>query len=389
MIDTLRPRTRSAWVVLLGLLLGLVSAGVVLLDSGEASAGVAVACGDTITSDITLAADLLDCPNNGIIIGADDITLDLNGHTIDGDGELFETCSEGDFCDTGVGNDGHGGVRVINGSVTGFDVGVFIYSAARDRIVNVSSSTNSSFGFVLVESTRIVVRNSSGSDNIPPDGDGLSLFGSDHVRIVGNTFARNGLGMHVSDSSDNVFRGNVIARTQDSLGMLVEGDRNQIRGNVCRRNGICVLIGQGDGNVVARNRVRGGQDGFAVENGSDNLLVENRIVETSGSGIYLGLISPPIGGSGNVLRGNVVIDSGGDAFKVRGKADQSILAQNVARSAGDDGFSIQSPTSKVADNRAINNGDLGIRAANGTIDGGGNVARRNGNRSQCVNVSCS
>ena len=149
-----------------------------------------------------------------------------------------------------------------------------------------------------------------------------------------------------------------------------------------------ILIGRGDGNVVARNRVRGGDDGMAVEKGSDNVLVENRIIGTSDSGIYLGLMSPPIGGSGNVVRGNVVIGSGGDAFKVRGKADHSILAQNVARIAGDDGFSIQSPTARLVDDRAIGNGDLGIRAAIGTIDGGGNVARGNGNPRQCVNVSC-
>lgn len=44
-----------------------------------------VACGDTITQDTTLDGDLIDCPGDGIVIGADNIKLDLNGHTIDGD----------------------------------------------------------------------------------------------------------------------------------------------------------------------------------------------------------------------------------------------------------------------------------------------------------------
>ena len=39
-----------------------------------------VSCGDTITSDTTLDTDLVDCPSNGIVIGADGITLDLDGH---------------------------------------------------------------------------------------------------------------------------------------------------------------------------------------------------------------------------------------------------------------------------------------------------------------------
>ena len=39
-------------------------------------------------------ADLVNCPSNGIVIGADDITLDLNGHTIDGDDALVDPCPE-------------------------------------------------------------------------------------------------------------------------------------------------------------------------------------------------------------------------------------------------------------------------------------------------------
>jgi hypothetical protein len=46
-----------------------------------------VTCGDVITTDTTLDSDLLDCPGHGIVIGAPGITLDLNGHTVDGDGD--------------------------------------------------------------------------------------------------------------------------------------------------------------------------------------------------------------------------------------------------------------------------------------------------------------
>jgi hypothetical protein len=43
-----------------------------------------VRCGDVITQDTTLDSDLLDCPGSGVVIGADGITLDLNGHVVDG-----------------------------------------------------------------------------------------------------------------------------------------------------------------------------------------------------------------------------------------------------------------------------------------------------------------
>src|SRR4029450_12122301 len=66
------------------LVLILVVAGVTGLGAGSALASH-VRCGDTITSDTTLDSNLVNCPNNGIVIGADNVTLDLNGHTIDGD----------------------------------------------------------------------------------------------------------------------------------------------------------------------------------------------------------------------------------------------------------------------------------------------------------------
>jgi hypothetical protein len=48
---------------------------------------VQVSCAETITSDATLDSDLVGCPSNGIVIGADNVTLDLNGHTIAGNGD--------------------------------------------------------------------------------------------------------------------------------------------------------------------------------------------------------------------------------------------------------------------------------------------------------------
>ena len=68
-------------------------------------------------------------------------------------------------------------------------------------MLDVSSSRNQFFGFVIAESADSVVRDSSGSDNPVPDGDGLGVFASRELRILGNSFRRNALGMHVADSS--------------------------------------------------------------------------------------------------------------------------------------------------------------------------------------------
>ncbi|HEX6158730.1 MAG TPA: hypothetical protein VF111_01105, partial [Thermoanaerobaculia bacterium] len=76
-----------------------------------------LSCGDTIMVDTTLDRDLTECRSNGIVIGADGITLDLGGHTISGDGKLVRRCPRRQICDAGIANDGHDGVTVRNGSV--------------------------------------------------------------------------------------------------------------------------------------------------------------------------------------------------------------------------------------------------------------------------------
>jgi hypothetical protein len=44
----------------------------------------AVQCGQTLTHSVKLTKDLVNCRGDGLVIGADGITVDLNGHTVDG-----------------------------------------------------------------------------------------------------------------------------------------------------------------------------------------------------------------------------------------------------------------------------------------------------------------
>jgi hypothetical protein len=55
----------------------------------------------------------------------------------------------------------------------------------------------------------------------------------------------------------------------------------------------------------------------------------------------------------------------------------------------DDSFKVGSPSTKLTKNRAVRNGDLGIDAVSGIIDGGGNRASGNGDARQCLNSGVS
>lgn len=74
-----------------------------------------IGCGEIVLDNVKLETNL-DCRgsgSSGLIIGADDVTLDLNGYTIAGDVTAF----------AGVSAEGHSGIRVRNGAVYGFQVG--------------------------------------------------------------------------------------------------------------------------------------------------------------------------------------------------------------------------------------------------------------------------
>ena len=301
-----------------------------------------LSCGDTVTVDTTLDADLLDCPSNGIVIGADDITLDLNGHTIDGDNTLVDPCPENEFCDVGVANDGHNGVTITGGTVKEFAIGVFLFSARRNILSRLTTLEHVFGGFTLVEVVQTSVLGSTASRNAGPDsGVGITLFESNNNRIVGNAFVDNHeLGIHLILSDNNFVAKNVV-RNNPEDGIILQGDGNKIVRNRLVRNSIGVTIfakpKRAVGNVVARNHVR------------------------------------------RAPRGGIYVDP---------VPERTLLKRNHVFGTGGHGFLVGNPTTTLTRNEARYNHRLGIKAVAGVIDGGGNRASGNGDPRQCVNIVC-
>jgi Right handed beta helix region len=385
------PDSAAATVVSLAVIVILALAGLVAMSGAEAAGNPK--CGDVITTDTTLHKDLVDCPNNGIVIGADNVTLDLNGHLVDGDGTEASGCNpSAEVCDTGVVDDGHDGVTVKQGRVREFGVGVLFGTSTagtvrHNRVLGVSSSRNLFFGFVLASTARSLVRNSSGSDNIAPEGDGMGLFAAHHVRIVHNSFRHNpGPGIHVAESTRNLIKGNLLSR--DGPAILLEADRNEVRGNRIIRGG-GIAVAPGNRNVIARNRIshttRAGGVGIEVDGGDHNVIARNSVRDTAGDAISVGFSAAV----GNVVRRNHIRRAGKDGVDVDDKARHTLLKRNHVFGANDDGLDANNSTTKLAGNEARRNGDLGIEAVLGVIDGGGNEASGNGDPFQCTHTMCS
>ena len=130
--------------------------------------------------------------------------------------------------------------------------------------------------------------------------------------------------------------------------------------------------------------------GIAIEKGRRNLVARNVVIDARSRGISLGLDfadGTSIGGVDNIVRRNEVRGSGGRCVPGQ-RGGNNLLKRNVASGAKEDGFDVESRSTKLTKNRARRNADLGIDAVQGVIDGGGNRARGNGDGRQCVNVKC-
>ncbi len=318
------------------------------------ASGRDVACGATINSDTKLRADLTNCPGDGLVIGKDGITLDLGRRTIDGTG------AEGS---TGIRLNGRRNVKIKNGTVQEFAVGVGLDAADSNALSDLTVRGNAGRG----------VNALNGSDR--------NLFSD--VDSTGNL-----TGIAITASSGNVVRGSALTDNEFTGALLfgashtrVEG--NRIAGNIA--NGIAIVEGSAE-NAILGNAVQGSDTGLIVDSSARNLLSLNK-VSGAGDGVL-------VAGDANTVAGNLVERSVGGCEGCSGfgigilAGAKNIVSLNIAQRNATDGINVAAAGTVISLNLAVHNGDLGIEAVQGVRDLGGNRASGNGNSAQCVGVSC-
>lgn len=364
------------------------------------AAGDTLDCGDVITEDTTLTADVGPCAGEGIIVAADGITLDLGGHTISGDPEAR---AEGPLGPQGRDRPGIllrrvSGVTVTGGTVTGFDAGVVIVAGADNVVRKVTASDNVNYRLI------------TGTDAVPGDvdpeegpfcwfGDGITAFNSTGNVIEHNTLVGNGPFSGVSlvgNSDDNVVSKNKVQRHEllnetpdgetticggigqeqnqpmvagryvQDIGVRIEGpgaERNLVEGNHIRRSGLAGIMVHGHNSEVAPAN-------------SHNVLRKNRIFETgtigqgferqlhgiilhhSGAGVVHAPHSTLVEGntSSHNLGGGIFLDS-------RGGMHSTVVRNNTVVGNGLDGIHVAGPgdpagpPNELTKNRGHGNGD--------------------------------
>jgi hypothetical protein len=214
--------------------LAALTAGALAAPAAHASAPLH--CGATIKQSTKLTHDVTNCRGVGLRIGADGITLDLNGHTIAAAAKRNPTAH-------GILNVGHDRVTIRGGTVKGFGAyGVRLAGVQRNHVEDMAMTGNFT-GIGLVESSHNLVERSAMTGSRFT---GVNLTGGTANRVIHNKVAASvGPGVLLQTS------------------VRYHGSHNLVLDNVILGNGIQVNPGQVAA-TIAGNAIDSAGDGIVV-----------------------------------------------------------------------------------------------------------------------------
>jgi parallel beta-helix repeat protein len=360
-----------------GFLTALAVATLLVLGAGHALASH-VSCGDVITENTTLDSDLIDCPGDGIVIGADNITLDLDGYTVDaGPGTAPD--------DHGVDNSaGRVGVTIRDGRIQGFG-----YAAVKvgrslthcEPCNDPAPVTGNRLRNLTVSGAGIVIEESAGNEIVGNSLSGLrssiGLRDSDQNRIEDNTIVHGG-GMWLLQSDDNQLIRNLVSSDvliDGGIELLYSAERNLVDGNSVSGAYMGIRLDEADANAVRRNLAHGNEYGIGVSGATMNRVDRNRIVRNAFAGMSLGVVRQ------TSIEGNVIVDNGFFGIGMNCSADVRVSRNLVsgthfvsedifADNQGTGIFVGYSDRTVLQGNRVSRNESAGIEVAAKRPDGG-------------------
>jgi parallel beta-helix repeat protein len=189
----------------------------------------------TITTDTILTEDHV----GNIVIKADNVTLDGNGHRVIGPSPDIFICdpNNGDVSVTiGILLEGRTGVTIKNCSVTGFALGFFLNDSYRNTLQGNIADGNAWIGFVLSYSSDNILRYNTANGSEDDPGNGFELCTSFRNTFQGNTANDNSNGFTFDDSDGNIFRGNTANNSTSSGFMVGYSSNNTLTENTVSNN---------------------------------------------------------------------------------------------------------------------------------------------------------
>ncbi len=281
----------------------------------------------TLTTDVT---ETIEIPDNGI-------TLDCDGHTIDGTGT-----------GSGVFLNGVDNVTVKNCNITDFSDGIML-----------GSDSNTIEGNTITDS----------------GDDGIDINDSDNNEIEGNTITNSGGdGIELDNSDDNTIYHNTITDSGDDGIELDDSNDNDVTDNNINNSGDDGIFCDDDcnDNTVEGNTIRNSDsDGIFFEDDiNDNDILNNIIFDSGGDGIEFDDGENGGDEDNNTIEGNCIINTGSDGIELDDDNEKNTIKNNTIINA-DDGIDITGENNNdntIEGNTVINTTSGGIEIEEDSID---------------------
>lgn len=226
-----------------------------------------VACGDQIDTDVRMEADLT-CAGDALLVVADGITIDLNGHVI-----------LGAAVGVGITVRGRSNVTIKGGTVMNFVTGVFVSQSTGVTVKDCGFTQNREAVFLIGSSgnmvkSNIAWQNTSRGIMLRPTTGGI--VSTDNM-VADNTLTDNPSGILIFGQSGNTLKGNIISGSTVGGFDLTGGGGtgNVIKENVLSSSAAGIKFGTGwTGNFIVGNTIQGNTCGTAGP-GATNTYKDN------------------------------------------------------------------------------------------------------------------
>lgn len=267
-----RSRYTSAHFVVVTASVLVTVLGTVVVTAPGAEARRGAHCGMLIKRDLTLHRSLHHCRGDGLVVVADNVTVNLRGHTVGGRGRRGTV---------GIRVAGHDGVVIRRGTIRRFGMGILLTDAQRVRILRNTITGSFDEGIFTDENSEhlVIGRNRISGSGIRSGAtwaDGIDVRG-DAVQVRSNRVLHNRDDGIDVNGTDLTVQGNRVIRN-GRQGIDVDGHDVLVRNNAAKRNGgdgIGVSV-HAHGVTISRNLATfngdlgvQARDGTAVHGGSN------------------------------------------------------------------------------------------------------------------------